>query len=195
MKRRIPGSVVVLSVLALVAGIALLLAAFWLAPFATAEAADRGGNLDDALKYYAASEKRFEAVPATKRVLPTVFDASQANQVRVLYLMSQFDAAIEKAGSSGATHGVHFWTGCSLFQKAHLEEKDEARLGWLSRAEEEFHKALEIAPDDWDTRYNYELTRRLLAELRKQPKTPPKQMMQLLRPQPKTGNQPAKRIG
>ena len=56
-------------------------------------------------------------------------------------------------------------------------------------------KALELAPNDWDTRYNYELTRRLLAELRKQPKTPPKQMMQLLRPQPKTGNQPAKRIG
>src|SRR5436189_132207 len=36
---------------------------------------------------------------------------------------------------------------------------------------------------------------RLAAELRKQPKTPPNQLMQLLRPQPKAGARPARRVG
>ena len=70
----------------------------------------------------------------------------------------------------------------------------EARLGWLSRAEEEFRKAIECAPDDWDTKFDFELTTRLAAELRKQPNTPPKQMMQLLRP-PTAGTKPPRRTG
>jgi hypothetical protein len=90
---------------------------------------------------------------------------------------------------------VHFWAGSALFVKARDEEDPEIRLGWLGRAAEEFRKALELTPDDWDTKYNYELTSRLLDELRKQPKTPPKQMLQLLRPEPKTGGRPPRRVG
>ena len=75
-----------------------------------------------------------------------------------------------------------------------MEEKPEAMLGWLTRAEEELHKAVEAAPTDWDTKYDFELTTRLAAALRKQPKTPPKQLMQLLRP-PSTSGKPAKRVG
>ncbi len=40
-----------------------------------------------------------------------------------------------------------------------------------------------------------ELVSRLAAELRKQPKTPPNQLMQLLRPQPKAGAKPVRRVG
>jgi hypothetical protein len=36
---------------------------------------------------------------------------------------------------------------------------------------------------------------RLAAALRKQPQTPPRQLMQLLRPQPKPGARPVKRVG
>ena len=36
---------------------------------------------------------------------------------------------------------------------------------------------------------------RVAAELRKQPKTPPNQLMQLLRPEPKAGARPVKRVG
>ena len=43
--------------------------------------------------------------------------------------------------------------------------------------------------------FNFELTTRLAAELRKQPKTPPNQLMQLLRPEPKAGARPVKRVG
>ena len=52
---------------------------------------------------------------------------------------------------------------------------------WL-RQQDEFHKAVDAAPLDWDTKFNFELTTRLAAELRKQPNAPPKQLMQLLRP-------------
>ena len=54
---------------------------------------------------------------------------------------------------------------------------------------------LELEPQNWDAIYNYELTKRLFEELRKKPKTPPKQLLELLRPQPKEGNKPVKRIG
>jgi hypothetical protein len=71
----------------------------------------------------------------------------------------------------------------------------EARQSWLGRAGDEFKKALEKAPEDFDTRYNHELTQRLLQETKKQPKTPPAQLMQMLRPKPKEGQPPPKRVG
>ena len=37
-----------------------------------------------------------------------------------------------------------------------------------------------LEPDNWDAIYNYELTKRLFEELRKKPKTPPKQLLELL---------------
>jgi hypothetical protein len=86
------------------------------------------------------------------------------------------------------------WSGTALFQKATAEEKPDARLGWLSRAEDEFRKAVEAAPSDWDTKYDFELTTRLAAELRKQPNTPPKQLMQLLRP-PTAGQKNPRKVG
>ena len=58
-----------------------------------------------------------------------------------------------------------------------------------------FRRAAEATPDDWDTKYDFELVTKLAAELRKQPKTPPNQLMQLLRPQPKPGAKPVKRVG
>ena len=65
----------------------------------------------------------------------------------------------------------------------------------LTRAEEELRRAVEAAPDDWDTKYDFEMVTTLAAELRKQPKTPPNQLMQLLRPQPRPGAKPVKRVG
>ena len=79
--------------------------------------------------------------------------------------------------------------------EARAEEKPDLRLGWLTRAEEEFRRAVEATPDDWDTKYDFELVTKLAAELRRQPRTPPNQLMQLLRPQPKPGAKPVKRVG
>jgi hypothetical protein len=104
---------------------------------------------------------------------------------------------VAKASASADAHGAHFWAGTSLFARGAAEEAPQARLAWFDRAESEFRAALGLRPDDFDTRYNYELTHSLLARLRVEPKTPRKLLFELLRPQsPRTGgNAPPRRTG
>jgi hypothetical protein len=185
----------VAAVLALLAGIGFVAVAAWSRPLSEADAAARGGQYDVALERYAATEARFDRLPVTKQLMPDAYTASIANQLQLKYQLQQYDAVLEKASTSPAVAPTHFWAGCALFKKAEAEQESEARLGWLGRASDEFRKALEQAPDDWDVKYDYELTERLLAELRKQPKTPPKQLLQLLRPQPKEGGKPTRKVG
>lgn len=181
--------------LALVAGTGLVVVSAWTRPLAEADAAARAGQYEAALDKYAATEARFDRLPVSKQVLPAAYEASIANQLWLQYQMERYDALLEKASVSPPIAPAHFWAGCALFKKAQAEEQPEARLGWLGRASEEFRKALEDTPDDWDVKYNYELSEKLLAELRKQPKTPPKQLLQLLRPQPKEGGKPIRKVG
>jgi hypothetical protein len=184
-----------LSVLALVCGMGLVALAVWSQPLAEARKAADAGRLQEALERYAASEARFDRLPLTKELLPAAYRGSVATQLWIQYQLEQYDELLEKAAASPSIAPVHFWAGCALFAKARNEETAEARLAWLGRAADEFRTALERTPDDWDTKYNYELTRRLLEELRKQPKTPPKQMLQLLRPEPKASGRPGRRVG
>jgi hypothetical protein len=186
----------VLSVLALLSGAVLVAASEWSKPLAEAEQAEKDGRFEVALERYAAGEARFERLPITRQVLPEAYEAAVANQLALHYRLGNHDAVLEKASVSPSTlPAVHFWAGCALFQKTWAEQDAEARLSWLGRSADEFRKTLEGDPENWDAKYNYELTARLLAELRKQPKTPPQQMLQLLRPQPKAGGTPARRVG
>lgn len=185
----------VVALLALLSGAALVAVSLWTRPLAEADRAARAGQYDVALERYAATEARFDRLPVAKQVMPAAYEASVANQLRLHYELQHYDALLEKASIAPPIAPTHFWTGCALFKKAQVEEQAEARLGWLGRASEEFRKALEDTPDDWDVKYNYELSEKLLAELRKQPKTPPKQLLQLLRPQPKEGGKPVRKVG
>ena len=102
---------------------------------------------------------------------------------------------IEKAQQSPDAAAPHFWAGLAFFAKSRGDGKPEEQLGWLTRAEEELRRAVEAAPDDWDTKYDFELVTRLASALRKQPKVPPNQLMQLLRPQPRATGKPGERVG
>lgn len=196
MKRPAPSPIVwFVSVLALVAGIGLVALSAWTRPLEEAHRAADAGRLQEALERYTATEARFDRLPVTKQLLPSAYHGSVASQLWIHYQLHQYDEVLEKAAASPSIAPVHFWAGCALFAKAREEENPESRLGWLGRAADEFRTALERVPDDWDSKYNYELTRRLLEELRKQPKTPPKQMLQLLRPEPKAGGRPGRRVG
>lgn len=183
------------AVVSLLAGGGLVAFSRWAQPLAQAAHDADTGNVEKAMQGFADSEARFDRLPAAKQFLPEGYDASVANQLAIRYKLGQYDELLEKAATAASTSATHFWAGCALFVKGRDEQQPEARIGWLSRAEAEFKNALELDPADWNTKYNYELTRKLLDELRKQPKTPPKQLMQLLRPQPKAGGQPAKRVG
>ncbi len=181
--------------LLLVAGGAALAYARWTRPIADADTALADGQYARALDSYGVGEGRFDRLAPAKQLFTSEYNRVIANELWLLYRLERYDEAIDKAGRAPEGANPHFWAGCAFFDKARAEEKPEARLGWLSRAEDEFRRAVEAAPGDWDTKFDFELTTRLAAELRRQPKTPPNQLMQLLRPQPKMGAKPPKRVG
>jgi tetratricopeptide (TPR) repeat protein len=182
-------------VLVLMAGVAALAYARWTQPIADADRALADGDLARAIDGYARAEARFDRLAAAKPLFASEYERAIANQLALLYRLERYDETIDKAerAPDGAT--PHFWSGCALFAKARSADKPEARLAWMTRAEEELRRAVESQPADWDTKFDFELVTRLAAELRKQPKTPPNQLMQLLRPQPKAGARPVKRVG
>jgi tetratricopeptide (TPR) repeat protein len=179
----------------LVAGLAAMAYARWTRPVAEADTALASGDYPAALAGYGVQEARFDRVAPAKQFLTSEYNRVVANELWLLHRLQRYDETIDKAGRAPEGANPHFWAGCAFYEKARAEKNPEARLGWLSRAEEEFRRAVEAAPDDWDTKFDFELTGRLAAELRKQPKNPPNQLMQLLRPQPKMGPKPPKRVG
>jgi hypothetical protein len=186
---------VVSAIVALIGGALLLWFAAWQRPLVSADAAASTGNWKSALDGYAAAEAQFNDWPLAQRAFPGAYRAALANQLEAHYRMGNLDAVVEKGETVPATAASHFWVGSALFEKSKIEENPEARLGLLGRASDEFKAALELEPANWDVIYNYELTKRLFEELRKKPKTPPKQLLQLLRPQPKEGPKPEKKVG
>lgn len=183
-----------LVVLLLAAGATLIGYARWSASLRDADTALAEGRTEQAIAAYQAAEARFDAVPALKQLVTTEYTRAVANHLNALYRLKRYDEVIDLAQRAPVEAAPHFWAGCAFFQKANVEEKPEARLGWLTRAEEELRKAVEDAPEDWDTKFDFELTTRVSAELRKQPNTPPKQLMQLLRP-PTPGAKTPRRTG
>jgi tetratricopeptide (TPR) repeat protein len=181
-------------VILLVAGAALIGYARWTAHITDADAALADGRLDQALGAYKIAEARFDALPAVRQIAASEYARVLANHLLALYRLKRYDEVIDLAQKAPSEAAPSFWAGSAFFQKAMTEEQPDARLGWLGRSEEEFRKAVEATPDDWDTKYDFELVTRLSAELRKQPKTPPKQMMQLLRP-PQPGAKTPRRVG
>ncbi len=182
-------------VLVFIAGGAALAYARWTRSAADGDAAVADGRYEQALAHYAAAEARFDRFAAAKELFAADYSHVMANQLWVLHHLQRYDETIDKAQRAPERALPHFWSGCAFFEKARAEEKPDPRLGWLTRAEAEFRRAVEAAPGDWDTKYDFEVVTKLAAELRKQPKTPPNQLMQLLRPQPKPGAKPAKRVG
>lgn len=183
-----------LALLALVAGLAAVGYARWTHDVVHADVALAKGDVQAALTSYAAAERRFDRLPVARQLFRAEYARLIGNQLWVLYAAQRFDDVIAKAARAPEEAEPHFWTGCAFFAKAGREQDGEARVGWLARAEEEFRRALARTPHNWDTKVNFELTARVLAELKKQPKAPPPQLLQLLRPPPPS-TRPARRVG
>ena len=178
--------------LLLILGGFLLGAGWWLHPIGDAEQAVREGRLQPALESYGVAEKRFAAFPVSKRLLPELYDLVIKNELSVMYALSQYDAVIDKAGATG-TPGGKFWAGCALFVKADVEwMKPETRMSWLAQAQEEFRRAVEASSADFDAKFNYELTGKLIAGLRKDPNAERPKEMNLLKP---SNAQSPKKVG
>ena len=193
---------VLVPIVALVGGAVLIAYGRWSEPLVEAAAAIEARDTERALGAYAVGAERFRKAGPTKQVFARDFALLTHNRLALLYQRAEYDALIEAADGAPAGAAPHFWVGCALFAKSKEQEKPEARLEWLSRAEDEFKLALGDAPDDWDTKYNYEVAARLAAALRYQPKSgrqgqpAPTSLMQLLRPQTSQPQQrPVKKTG
>jgi tetratricopeptide (TPR) repeat protein len=195
MTRVIRSAIAGVAVIALLGGLAALAYARWTHPAVAGDSALADGRYEEALARYAEAESRFERFGAFRQFFADDYSHVMANQLWVLHRLKRYDEAVDVAQRAPESALPHFWTGAAFFEKARREEKPDARLEWLTRAEEEFRRAVEAAPDDWDTKYDFEVVTRLAGELRKRPETPPNQLMQLLRPQPKPGAKPVKRVG
>jgi len=185
----------VVMILVLLGGVSALGYDRWTSPISEGDRLVAEGRHEEALASYAEAEARFDKFPALKQFVPSEYSHVMANELWILYRLGKYDELIDRAARAPETAMPHFWVGCAFFEKGKAEQKPEARTGWLSRSEEELRRAVEGEPEDWDAKFDFELVTRLSAELKKQPKTPPQQLMQLLRPQPKPGAKPVKRVG
>ena len=184
----------VLSVLAVLAGAAAVGYAVLARPLLDADRALTAGDADAALERYATAERRFGRFRLGRLVFAGDYADSIYNQLALLYRAGNYDAVLEKAGSAPAGAVPHFWSGLVLLARSIPETDPDTQLAGLSRAEEELRQALQASPDDWDTKFNFELAARLAAELRRQPKKRVDEPLRLLRPQP-TPPRPARKAG
>lgn len=178
--------------LTLVCGIGLLILAAWLQPLQQGARAARSGDPEPALEQYNTAVRRFDSLPPLQQILPRAWTAARVNRYRLLYRLGRYDTLLEEAAKAPALAAARFWSGCVLFRRAVNETDADARHAWLERAGEEFRRALVLAPGDWDTKYNLELTERLLARMRQKPEPPPNR---LLRPRPGRGQPPSRPLG
>jgi len=186
-----------LSVLALIGGAALLAYGRWSEPLLEAERAIQARDSEGALRAYGLSVARFRDREPMQQLLREDYTRATHNQLAILYRTGQFETVIDTAGSAPVDAAPHFWVGCAMFAKSLQEEGAEGQLQWLTRAEDEFKLALASEPGDWDTKYNYELSVRLVAALRRPPKPGNKpNPIKLLRPEgPSQQREPTKKVG
>lgn len=174
------------SVLALVfvTGAAAAAYGVWARPLLDAERELDAGRDDAALHAYASAEARFGRFGATRQLAAPDYARAVANQLALMYRAGRYEAVVEKASTAPAAASPHFWAGSALLARALAERAPEPRLVWLTRAEDELKQALRAAPDDWDSKVNYEIAARLLADLRREPTKRSGDPMMILRPQP-----------
>lgn len=184
------------AVLIFLAGIAAIAYSWWSRPIAAGDAALADNQYGHALGDYAAAEARFDRIPVTRQLFATEYNRVIANQIWLLYRLGRYDETIEKAERASEAAMPHFLAACALFHEVDGEKKPDARQQWVNRAQEEMRRALDVSPQDWDTKFDFELMTRLQKTLVTKPQSLTIQQMHLLRPQPfNPDGKPTKRVG
>ena len=160
---------------------------------ATARQMDRAaalygqGNLEAALAAYEGVESRLRAHGAMRFVPSRDRQTLLLNQARLLYALSRYDEAVERLQReddiSGVATDARFFLlrGNIAFQRAIQEYRKPASApvvtpaglaeslnllrDGLTRAEDSYRESLQIDPDDWDAKYNYEYVEKMQKDL------------------------------
>jgi tetratricopeptide (TPR) repeat protein len=145
------------------------------------------GNLDEALKLYERIESRVRAHGAIRLIPSRDRQTLLLNQARLLYVLNRYDEAADRLQreediSGVATDGRFFLLrGNIAFQRALQEYRKPSsspsvtptglaeslnllREG-LIRAEDSYRESLQLNPNDWDAKYNYEYVERMQKDL------------------------------
>lgn len=156
----------------------------WTKPLREAERALARGETEAGLDAYAAAEARYGRFTVTRYLFAAWHADAVYNQLFLLYRAGDYPAVIDKAAIAPPGAAPRFWAGTAFVARALAEQNSEMRLRWVTAAEQELGQALKAAPDDWNTKFNYEIAARLGAGLRREPTMPKDLLMQLLRPTP-----------
>ncbi|HET7681505.1 MAG TPA: hypothetical protein VFK79_15380 [Xanthobacteraceae bacterium] len=155
-------SAVVISLLLLGYGI-------WLLQLERGARAVAHGELDTAAALYTSAEWPFPSFLA--RVFPDHYGRAVFPKIALLYNRGKTgDAAVElerataRAPSLAERPEFAFWSGNVLLRRALEATDSEIIIKHLYAAAAHYRKALEVSPDDWDIKYNYELVQHVLAE-------------------------------
>lgn len=185
-----------LMVVIFLAGCATLAYSWWTHPAAEADRALAEGQYEHALADYSTGESRFNRMPFSKQLFTAEYSRLISNQLWLLYRLGRYDDVIEKAESAPESAMPHFWAGCALYRELDPAQKPDERQQWINRAQEEFRQAVEANPNDWDTKYDFELLSRLQKPVLTKPQSLSEKNLHLLRPQPfDPENKPSKRVG
>lgn len=141
--------------------------------FNQANKAYKQGDYIKALEHYQAAEAMLDIFDFVKHLPPLKYPYQRLvlNQAKVLFALGRHDAVLKKLEMSlkkakylDFSPELHFWAGNALFFKAISRQHTEDILEDLQLVMNEYKKGLELAPEDWDLKYNYELTKRVIAE-------------------------------
>jgi tetratricopeptide (TPR) repeat protein len=176
MRRRLAGhfALVATAGIILIVSVLLLGYANWLRGIAGGNRALSSGDAAGARQMYDAAARRIGLLPLPGKLLPDGYRELVFNRVRALYaedrddVLTRFleaEAAVTPRLADDAEY--HFWLGNVQFRKALAQKEKQQTQSGLQQAVESYRRALATSPDDWDIKYNYELSARLLERLRK----------------------------
>lgn len=145
------------------------------------------GNLEEALNTYEGVESRLRAHGAMRLIPSSDRQTLLLNQARLLYALSRYDEAVDRLQreddiSGVATDGRFFLLrGNIAFQRALQEYRKPSTTpvvtpgglaeslnllrDGLIRAQDSYRESLQINPNDWDAKYNYEYVDKMQKDL------------------------------
>ena len=162
-------------------------------PVADADAALAAGDWDRALALYSQADARFARLPIARPLFARDIDRVAGAQLWLMYRLRRYDELLARAERAPEAASPHLWAGPRPGQGARRAGRTIRSDGWRDRSR--------AAPRGRGRsrrlghKFDFELVTRLVAALRKSPKTPPDQLMQILRPEPKAGIKPTRRVG
>jgi tetratricopeptide (TPR) repeat protein len=133
--------------------------------------AGQRGDFEAALAHLEAAGNPFERIPFLPWAFKEDYQAIVFNQVGILYQAGDYERVVEKleqaageASFMSETAAHSFWLGNVLVRRAVGNPDAEEVVQGLQSAVAEYQKGLAAHPEDWDLKYNFELTKQILTQ-------------------------------